>query len=316
MSADDLKAVEASVVIPAHNAAETLPATLAALAAQKTGATFEVIVVDDGSTDDTARIAEQAGTRLVRNPRPVGPGAARNAGVAAARGALLAFTDADCEPTPGWLDAGVEALGEAGLVQGRVAPQPGVPVGPFDRTLWVTAPVGLFESANLFVRRELFEALGGFDEGLLTLAGSHFGEDVSFGWRVRRGGVETGFSEAALVHHAVFTRGPAEYLRERKRAAYFCALAHLVPELRRSLFYRRWFLSRRSALFTAAAGGILASSASRKPALALAAVPYARLLVADARANGAKAAAIIALGDTLGLAALIRGTVRFRTLVL
>jgi len=308
--------VQVSVVVPAHDAAATLPATLAALEAQEIEAPFEVIVVDDGSKDRTAQLAERAGVRVVRNRRPLGPGAARNAGVAASTGSALAFTDADCVPTRGWLAAGVEALATAGLVQGRVEPPPGVRVGPFDRTLWVTGPVGLFESANLFVRREVFESLGGFDDGLLDVAGAHFGEDISFGWRARRAGVATGFCDRALVHHAVFERGPGEYLHERRRLAYFCEMARRVPELRGSFFYRRWFLSRRTAIFACATAGLLASALSRRPALALAAVPYARLANADRRGVGAGAAAVVVVGDAVGLAALVRGSLRFRTLVL
>ncbi|MBI2467114.1 MAG: glycosyltransferase family 2 protein [Candidatus Rokubacteria bacterium] len=91
----------ASVVIPAYDAEATLPACLAALARQSLAPErFEVIVVDDGSTDATAQVAERAGVRVVRLPANAGPAAARNRGAQAARGEVLVFTDADCEPTP------------------------------------------------------------------------------------------------------------------------------------------------------------------------------------------------------------------------
>jgi hypothetical protein len=83
--------------------------------------------------------------------------------VAESSGTALAFCDADCYPTKGWLAAGVRALEHAELVQGKVVPEPEVAMGPFDRSLWVTSSVGLWETANLFVTRDLFERVGGFE---------------------------------------------------------------------------------------------------------------------------------------------------------
>jgi glycosyltransferase involved in cell wall biosynthesis len=86
-------ASDVTVIVPARNAAETLGATLRAIAEQDVGAPH-VIVVDDGSTDDTANIADDAGVTVFRT-RGEGPGAARNRGIAAASTRLLAFCDAD-----------------------------------------------------------------------------------------------------------------------------------------------------------------------------------------------------------------------------
>src|SRR5205823_3162308 len=80
-------------------------AALGGLAAQQPTPAGEVVVVDDASTDATAATARDAGARVVRLERAGGPAAARNAGVAATSAPLLAFTDADCEPAPGWLAA-------------------------------------------------------------------------------------------------------------------------------------------------------------------------------------------------------------------
>ncbi|MEX2195974.1 MAG: glycosyltransferase [Thermoleophilaceae bacterium] len=307
----------ASIIVPAHDAATTLPRTLAGLAAQEVDGEFEVIVVDDGSSDRTGALAEEAGVHVVRHERPLGPGASRNAGVAAAGSGVLAFTDADCAPTPRWLAAGLAALGDSGLVQGRVEPRPDVPCGPYDKTLWVTSAWGLFESANLFVRREVFESVGGFDDGLLELAGAHFGEDVVFGWRARRAGVATGFSEEALVHHEVFPRSAAEFVRERRRNALFAALVREVPELREAFFYRRWFLSERSARFALAAAGALAGAATRRPAIAAAAaLPYAQIVRRELRGYGPRGAVARIAADGVGFAALVRGSVRARRIVL
>src|SRR6476661_7120595 len=93
-----------SVVIPAYRAARTLPAGLAALAAQTYPADhLEIIVVDDGSPDETAAVAEAAGARVLRQANR-GPATARNRGALAATGDLVLFTDADCAPTPAWVE--------------------------------------------------------------------------------------------------------------------------------------------------------------------------------------------------------------------
>src|SRR4051812_19242261 len=95
-----------SVIVPARNAARTIGDTLAALARQDLSAPYEVVVVDDGSDDGTAEVAEHAGgaVRVIRSEGR-GPGPARNAGAKESRAPVLAFTDADCVPTSGWLSS-------------------------------------------------------------------------------------------------------------------------------------------------------------------------------------------------------------------
>ena len=91
-----------SVVVPAHNEADTLPAALASLAAQRCPAPYEVIVVDNASTDATASVAANAGATVVTEPQ-LGVCRARQAGVAAARGEIVVSTDADTTLPPDWL---------------------------------------------------------------------------------------------------------------------------------------------------------------------------------------------------------------------
>ncbi len=311
----------ASVIVPARDAAATLPRTLRALAGQQLDGDFEVIVVNDGSADETAVVARRAGAQVVSQPA-LGPGAARNAGARSARGALLAFCDADVFPAPGWLAAGIRALGGAALVQGKVLPDPDAKLGPFDRTIWVTSAPGLWETANLFMRRELFERLGGFEDWLRPRAGKALAEDVWFGYRALRVGASWAFSGDALAYHAVFARSPDEYLAERLRLQYFPAMAVRAPELRRTFLYRRFFLSARSARFDLALGSGAAALVLGSPLPLIAATPYLRRLHSHARrarplgpATAAVAAADLA-GDLIGVGALLYGSARHRSLVL
>lgn len=313
-----MSAPEVSVIIPARDAAATLDAVLAGLEAQEGGGRFEVILLDDGSSDATGALALDSPVvdRVVRLDG-IGPALARNAGAALAAAPALAFLDADCRPAPGWLAAGSAALRAADLVLGETRPRPDQPLGPFDRTLSVAGCSPLFESANLFVRRELFERLGGFQSWLGPRRGKELGEDVWFGWRARRAGARIAACPQALVHHAVEPRGARAFVAERWRLRFFPALVQRVPELRSEFLYRRTFLNWRTARFDAALAGLAAAGATRRPLLAAAAIPYARTVSEDVRGpGGAGAAAARVAADTVGLAAMLAGSVRYRTPVL
>ena len=317
-----------SVVVPAYNAAATIGATLLALRGQDLDGPYEVIVVDDGSSDGTRTVVSAAGegVQLVRQAHE-GPAAARNHGVRVARAPLIAFTDSDCVPEPGWLRAGVDALGNSDLVQGRVLPDAAGAAEPFGRTIIVRREYGLYQAANLFVRRELFERLGGFEDWLRVSIGKPLAEDVWFGWSARRAGARTAFSDAATVRHAVFPRGAGAYALERLRLVYFPAMVARMPELREVFLYRRWFLTRRTAALDLALGAAAGALATRRAGMSrraavlplVAAIPYARELIVSARRGGRPVPIVVAadlLADATGLAALAVGSLRALTPVL
>lgn len=311
-----------SVIVPARDAARTLQACLDGLTAQDLEEPFEVIVVDNGSEDGTGAIAERhrVVTRVLRRARGEGPGAARNDGAAVARGEVVAFTDADCVPAPGWLREGLEAMEGADLVQGRVTPPDGARVGPFDRTLWVTFETGLYETANLFVARPWIERAGGFRDFVDTRRERPFGEDAWFAWRARRLGARTRFADRAVVHHAVTAGGPGEYLAERRREGNFPRLVALVPELRDGFLAHRVFLDRRAAALHLALLGAVAASARRSPVPLVAALPWALLVREESRRRtgvvSGRVGVVICAGDVLAAAARARGSLAARSPVL
>jgi glycosyltransferase involved in cell wall biosynthesis len=307
------------VVVPAHDAEATIGRTLDSLARQRLDQPYEVVVVDDGSSDGTAAVVASAGgpVRLVEQPSPGGAAAARNRGAAEARGAVLAFTDADCFPAPDWLAAGLRCLADADLIVGAVRPEPGVECGPFERSLTVERETGLYETANVFLRRELFERLGGF-EAWIHDRGRPLSEDTWLGWRARRGGARTAFCAAAVVEHAVLPRGARAYVAENLRRRHFPAMVERIPELRGQFLFARWFLTRRTAAFDAALAGVAAARLTHSPLPLAAAVPYARQVARRAlpyRRRAPLVAAVEVIADAAGAAALLYGSVSRRTIV-
>jgi glycosyltransferase involved in cell wall biosynthesis len=163
-----------------------------------------VVVVDNGSRDDTTAIARAhpVVTRVVAEPVP-GSYAARNAGVACARGSVLAFTDADCRPRPGWLACGSAALDGADLVGGEVVAA--VSDRPttwerYDRATYLdqgraVRDEGYAATANLFVRRAVFDDVGAFDATLRSSG------DLEWGQRATRAGHRLVHAPDAVVEH-------------------------------------------------------------------------------------------------------------------
>jgi len=180
MMSKSKRAVHVSVVVPTYKRSEMLIRCLAALMAQNYDATaYEVIVADDAACVETRQIVEAWTTGRTR-PYPHhtlryvpvignhGPAAARNAGWRAATGDIIAFTDDDCIPSPGWLSAGVAAFTDGVLgVSGKlIVPMERNPTD-YERNAAQLAN-GAFITANCFYRRSCLEAIAGFDENFIT----------------------------------------------------------------------------------------------------------------------------------------------------
>jgi glycosyltransferase involved in cell wall biosynthesis len=317
-----------SVIVPVRDRAELLEALLTSLAAQ-TYRDFEVIVVDDASTDDSPAVVEHAAARgepvqLLRQPHPVGAVGARVAGVAVARGEVLAFTDSDCRPQPEWLSALVAAIDRgADVVQGMT--RSARPAGPLERTVASHGDDGLYATCNVAYRRSAFDAVGGFDtgaEGVLGFRsdsrakGLGFGEDSLLGWRVRRRGPSV-FEPSAVVEHHVFPFEAAGAVSRAWQAGAFPALVREIPELRGTLLHRRVLLGRRRQEFLLLA---VVLALLRRPGLAvLALCPWVwhhanRVDRSDSRWP-ARVAVLLGL-EVVTESALVAGSARARTVVL
>ena len=197
----------ASVIVPVRNGRLHLELLLAALEKQTLPRErFEVLIGDDGSTDGSTDDLETEGgwVRVLKGP-PRSSYAARNRAAAAARAPLLAFCDADCQPEPGWLEAGIAAVESAEpetLAAGRVRFL--VPDRP---TVWTLVDmdttkdhrreveIGNAETANLFVRREFFERLDGFDDTIPEHG------DFDFALRAVAAGAHLSYAPEAVVWH-------------------------------------------------------------------------------------------------------------------
>jgi O-antigen/teichoic acid export membrane protein/GT2 family glycosyltransferase len=202
--------VELSVVTPALNAGRTIGDQLESLARQDWSGSWEVVVVDNGSTDDTVAVVERFADRLpaVRiisaNERQMIP-YARNRGVEAARGRLIAFCDADDEVSEGWIGAiaaGLERYEAVGTPRDherlnehwvRESRDPPPASGLHEN--WYPPYLPHTAAGGMGVRREVHDAIGGFDESLSSC------EDNDYCFRLQLRGFELGTAEGAVYHY-------------------------------------------------------------------------------------------------------------------
>jgi glycosyltransferase involved in cell wall biosynthesis len=201
-----------SVIIPARNEANTIARLVRAVLDQAPpGRGLEVLLVDDGSTDDTPAVARAAGARVLElGARPGGgnPAIARNRGALAATGHVLVFLDADCLPAPGWLarllaahDAGATVVGGALDLPDGLSPMARCDYYCGWYHVHSRRPAGEVPNhppGNLSVRRESFAATSGFTEQQ-PVAYAH--EELAWQAEVRRGGGRIMFEPGAIVFH-------------------------------------------------------------------------------------------------------------------
>jgi len=216
-STADGESPSVSVIVPTYNRKEELAGLLASLEQQTLpAADFEIIVIDDGSADDTLFYLKTLAACGKENlvfcyQKNQGPGAARNRGMAMARGTLFAFTDTDCRPLPEWLEELIKPFidKQVGAVGGAEE------FNPAERTLsraihfCMTSPLttgGIRGTSgkklaryyprtfNMAISRDAFERTGGFRP-------LYHGEDIELSFRIKETGLTLLYNEKARVCH-------------------------------------------------------------------------------------------------------------------
>jgi glycosyltransferase involved in cell wall biosynthesis len=191
-----------SVIVPVRNGGALLRKLVDALEAQTLAhSSFELVVADDGSSESLDWLRDVQWARVTSGP-PLNSYAARNRAVRLSRGPMLAFCDADCIPVPDWLERGLAAVASTDMVAGRVRF-----ILPERRTVWTLLDMDsskdqerevrnqTAETANLFLRRELFDRVGGFEEEI-----PEFG-DFDFVQRAVALGAKLDFANDVVVWH-------------------------------------------------------------------------------------------------------------------
>lgn len=231
-----VRAPDISVCVATRNRAHLLPRLVAALERQEIGPDrFEVIITDDASTDRTREVLEELAKRsplrirVMSNTSRGGPASGRNKAWQASTSELIAFTDDDCVPTPGWLGAHLSSLAHVDITQGRVLSDPdqNARAGAMARRIAVIDENGLYETCNISYRKSWLESLGGFDTDFRQA-----GEDADLAWRAKTAGATTAFAPDALVYHDVDAFSWKRELRNTRRWAGIVLLAERHPHLR------------------------------------------------------------------------------------
>lgn len=206
-----------SVVVPVYNASAYIDKLLKALGEQSYPQDcYEVIIVDNNSTDDTFKLISSSSFKAIQENDIQSSYAARNKGIAEAKGGIIAFTDADCTPCKEWIAQGVFKMRaeQADLVAGNVefvySPKPtAAEIYDSITHMQVESEVvlkGVAPTANLFVKRRVFDCIGFFDAKVKS------GGDIQFTKKATVHGCKLCYSDTAVVYHP--TRSYFEFVRK------------------------------------------------------------------------------------------------------
>jgi glycosyltransferase involved in cell wall biosynthesis len=207
MISSSTPAVKYSIIVPAFNAETTLPLCLDALSRQTfSKSMYEIIVVDDGSSDDTAKLAQQFEILYFYQTNQ-GPAAARNFGAQAAAGEFILFTDADCIPAADWLEQMVNPFADPSVVgvKGAYATRQKKLVARFvqiefeDRydLLLQSRSIDMIDTYSAAFRKDVFLEIGSFDRNFPRANN----EDTDLSYRLSAAGYKLIFNPKAVVLH-------------------------------------------------------------------------------------------------------------------
>ncbi|MCS7287073.1 MAG: glycosyltransferase [Anaerolineae bacterium] len=235
-----MSSIRYSVIVPAYQAEATIGYCVRALNAQTIPRNlYEIIVVDDGSTDQTALVAHQAGADRVLTIPHEGPAAARNAGVEIARGEIILFTDSDCEPWPDWLErmtapfVDPEVMGAKGVYRTRqralMARLTQLEYEFRYERMARLSSIDFIDTYAAAYRREVFLRYGGFANDIPIPSV----EDIDFSFRLARAGHRLVFVPDARVWH-IHPSNLRGYLTRKARYGFWRGLLYLWhPEKRK-----------------------------------------------------------------------------------
>ena len=205
MASSHITNLQVSVIVPAYNAAKTITECVQALNVQEFDFPYEIIVVDDASSDKTAAIAAATGANVIQHENRRGAAASRNSGIARAKGRLICFTDADCIPAPDWIRNLIKPFETEEIVgcKGIYATKQKEIVARFVQIeyedkydlLHKQTRINFIDTYSAGYRRSVLVANDGFDEDFTYL------EDQELSFRLAARGYEMVFQPEALVYH-------------------------------------------------------------------------------------------------------------------
>lgn len=327
--------IAVTVIIPIKNRRGYLLDALAGLSAQTYAEPFEVIVLDNQSQEDIRGAVESFAATA---PMPVryhlmaedrGPTPARNLGAAMAQGQILAFTDSDCRPHPGWLEHAVAAFDDedVGLVSGPVLYKPEQTRQLMSKvTAQTLVEHPTYPTANAFYRRKAFEELGGFDEKLCfkdPFDRAVECADSDLAWRVIKAGYRNRFVPEAIIYHEIEQLSFFHWMIEPSRIFVLPLLVKLHPEIRSRMLIWNLFMWRNCIwMYVILVVGIPIVWIFPQALWLAAAAPVAAAIAKTRTVN--PVTVVTATGQTVLRAirvlfmsmALIYGSIRFRSLVL
>jgi glycosyltransferase involved in cell wall biosynthesis len=219
-----------SIIIPTFNGASRIGNCLDALLKQTGGREAEILVVNDGSTDNTAQVVDQySGVRLITQSN-AGPAAARNRGVLDARGTIVLFTDDDCVPIPDWLGAMLEPFNDPELVgaKGVYRTRQKSLVARFVqaeyedryRLMRRLPTIDFIDTYSAAFRRDRFLEMTGYDTSFPVACA----EDIELSYRISARGGKMKFIPTAIVYHT-HPDTLSHYLKKKYKFAFWRVLA-------------------------------------------------------------------------------------------
>jgi glycosyltransferase involved in cell wall biosynthesis len=227
---NSLEARSASTIIPTFNGASRITRCLESLAKQTAGRNVEILVVDDGSTDNTAHVVRGYPSARLISQANAGPASARNRGALEAQGRILLFTDDDCVPMPDWLDAMLEPFQNSDVVgakgtyrthqQSLAARFVQIEYEDKYRMMAGLPSIDFIDTYSAGFRRDRFLEMAGYDTSFPVACA----EDIELSYRMSARGWKMKFVPAAIVYHThpdTFSR----YLKKKYKFAFWRVLA-------------------------------------------------------------------------------------------